>query len=60
MIYSRGGAEQIYIKEDMGGTWEVGDADLRRFHRADTLRDPQTKALHTMDIRPHIKLKTML
>ena len=45
----------------MGGTWEVGAADLRRFHRADTyIENPQTKALHTMDIRPRIKLNTML
>ena len=38
--------QQLYIEEDMGGTWEVGAADLRRFHRADTyIERPSDKGL---------------
>ena len=44
--YILGKVQQLYIEEDMGGTWEVGAADLRRFHRADTyIERPSDKGL---------------
>ena len=58
-IYSRGGVTALHWRRRgyMGG-----GGTLRRVHTEYTeiLRQEYTKALHTMDIRPHIKLKTML